>query len=442
MLDDLGDWRKTHYTKDISPELANQEVILGGWVKNYRDLGGMKFINLIDKYGGELQITMKKGVVSDEVFDKTKVGFQDCIMVKGKVKAFKKAPRGVEIIPSEIKILNRTPEKLPIDMTGETLSELDLRLNNRALDLRSQRNLAIFEIQGELLKGIRKYLLERDFTEIITPKIIGTATEGGTELFPIMYFDREAFLTQSAQLYKEQLSGVYERVFEIGQCFRAEKSRTKRHLCEIYVLDIEMGFANMEDVLKILEGMIHSILVDLKKNKLELLKTLNVADKLIVPDIPFPRYKYQEIIDLVNAKGGDIKLQFGDDISTEAYRVLGEQLKGYYYITHWPASIKPFYIMPDKEDPKLTESFDLQMGWLELTSGGTRLHNKEQLIQGLEKKGLNPKSFESHLNTFDFGMPPHAGVGLGIARWLTFICGLDDIREAVMYPRTPDRLTP
>jgi aspartyl-tRNA synthetase len=292
-----------------------------------------------------------------------------------------------------------------------------------------------------MLNSIKKFLLERHFTEIITPKIIGSATEGGTELFPIMYFEREAFLTQSAQLYKEQLSGVYERVFELSPCFRAEKSHTKRHLCEIYVLDIEMAFASMEDVLKILEELVYQVIKDINTNKLDALKTLKMENITVVPEIPFPRYKYQEIVDLINEKLG-IKMEFGEDISTDAYRKLGDVLQGYYYITHWPMSIKPFYIMPCKEDPKLSESFDLQMGWLELTSGGTRVHNKDQLITALETKGLNSNSFESHLNVFDFGMPPHAGVGLGIARWLTYICGLDDIREAVMFPRTPDRLTP
>ena len=207
MLEKLGDWRKTHYTKDLSPDIVGKEVILGGWVRNYRDLGGLKFISLQDKYG-ERQITLKKGVVSDELFEKTKVGYQYCLMVKGIVKAFNEAPGGIEIIPSELKVLNTTPEKLPIDMTGETVSELDLRLNHRALDLRSLKNQAIFRIRGEMLRSIRKFLFERDFTEITTPKIIGSATEGGTELFPIIYFDKEAFLTQSAQLYKEQLSGV------------------------------------------------------------------------------------------------------------------------------------------------------------------------------------------------------------------------------------------
>ena len=439
MLDELGDWRKTHFTRDVTPDLVGNEVILGGWVRNYRDLGGLKFLSLQDKYG-ERQITLKKGLISDDLFDKTKVGYQYCLMVKGKVKAFDKAPGGIEIIPSDIKILNRTPDKLPIDMTGETISELDLRLNHRALDLRSLRNQAVFEIRGEMLRSIRRFLFEKAFTEISTPKIIGSATEGGTELFPIVYFEREAFLTQSAQLYKEQLSGVYERVFEISDCFRAEKSRTKRHICEIFTLDVEMAFVTMEDVMKLLEELIHNVIKDIRDNKMNELKFLKMENETSLPEIPFPRYRYEEIIDLINNKFG-FNIEFGEDPSTEAYRKLGKELPDYYYITHWPMSIKPFYIMPS-EDPKYSESFDLQKGMLELTSGGTRVHNKIQLVNALESKGLNSVSFESHLKSFDYGMPPHAGFGLGIDRWLTLISGLDDIREAVMYPRTPDRLTP
>ncbi|MFX1523745.1 MAG: aspartate--tRNA(Asn) ligase [Promethearchaeota archaeon] len=438
-LDNIGDWRKTHFTTDVTKELVNKEVILGGWVRNYRNLGGLKFISLQDKYG-ERQITLKKGVVSNDLFDKAKVGYQYCIMVKGTVKTFNEAPGGIEIIPSEIRILNITPEKLPIDMTGETTSELDLRLNNRALDLRSLKNQAIFRIRGEMLRSIRKFLFNRNFTEITTPKIIGSATEGGTELFPIIYFEKEAFLTQSAQLYKEQLSGVYERVFEISDCFRAEKHRTKRHLCEIFMLDVEMAFSSMEDILKLLEELVYNVLKDIRENQFDAVEFLGMKNKNILPEIPFPRYTYEEIIEIINSKF-DINIEFGEDISTEAYRKLGKELTSYYYITHWPMAAKPFYIMPSK-DPKYSESFDLQIGMLELTSGGTRVHNREQLIYAIENQGLNPASFKSHLKAFDYGMPPHAGFGLGIDRWLTMICGLDDIREAVMYPRTADRLIP
>ena len=437
--EEMDGWRKTHYTKDVTLDLVGKEVILGGWVRNYRDLGGLRFITLQDVYG-ERQITLKKGIVSEEIFEKAKVGYQYCLMVKGTVKSFEKAPGGIEIIPTEIKILNKTPEKLPIDMTGETTTELDLRLNNRALDLRSVRNQAVFAIRGEILNSARSFLHDHDFKEIYTPKIIGSATEGGTELFPIMYFDREAFLTQSAQLYKEQLSGVYERVFEIGPSFRAEKSHTKRHLCEIVQLDMEIAFADMKDVLEVLEELVQNVIIGVRDKQMPALKLLGMEDKTVVPEIPFPRYTYEELLDLLNTKL-NLKIEWGEDLSTEANRKLGQEIPGYYYITHWPMAIKPFYIMPSK-NPKFSESFDLQKGWLELTSGGTRVHNKVQLVEALENKGLNPLAFESHLRTFDFGMPPHAGFGLGIARWLTVLCGLDDIREAVMYPRTPERLTP
>jgi nondiscriminating aspartyl-tRNA synthetase len=438
-LDEINDWRKTHFTKDINVNLKGKEVILGGWVQNYRDLGGLKFIILQDKFG-ERQITLKKGVVSDEIFNK-KVGYQWNLMIKGNVKEFKKAPGGVEIIPTEIKILNKTPEKLPIDMTGETISELDIRLDNRVLDLRSKKNQAIFRIRSEVINSMRDFLFKNNFTEITTPKIIASATEGGTELFPIIYFEEEAFLTQSAQLYKEQLCSVFENVFEIGPSFRAEKSHTKRHLCEIVQLDVEMAFAKVQDVLKLLEEMIHFIIINIREKRIEDLEFLKMDKKTIVPELPFPRYSYEEILNILSNKSS-INIEFGEDLSTEALRKLDAIFPGYYYIVDWPTSIKPFYIMPYKDRPEFTESFDLQKGWLELASGGTRVHDKEYLKKRLEEKELNLKSFESHLRMYDFGMPPHAGAGFGMARFITVLCGLDDVREAVMYPRTPDRLTP
>ncbi|GAB4318867.1 MAG: aspartate--tRNA(Asn) ligase [Promethearchaeota archaeon] len=411
-----------------------------GWVKVLRDVGSLRFIVLQDKYG-TCQITCKKGVVSDETFEKAKVGRQWCLAVRATVKHFEKAPGGVELVPSEIRVLNVTPEKLPIDLTKATRTELDRRLDNRVLDLRDPRNLAIFQVQDVVLQAIREYLTSQHFTEIQTPKIIATATEGGTELFPIMYFDREAFLSQSAQLYKEQLSSVFERVFEVAACYRAEKSRTKRHVCEIYTLDIEIAFGDLEDVLQVLENLIHHVTKRVKADCSPELETLGVADEFEVPSTPFDRYTYTELLDLLE-KEANYHLDWGEDIPTEAYRKLGELLPGYYYVTDWPSVMKPFYIMPRKDDPKVSESFDLQKGWLELTSGGTRVHQKEMLVARLKEKGLNPASFEYHLRNFDFGMPPHAGMGLGIARLLTVLLNLDDVREAILYPRTPDRLTP
>ncbi|MHA1585310.1 MAG: amino acid--tRNA ligase-related protein, partial [Promethearchaeota archaeon] len=275
----------------------------------------------------------------------------------------------------------------------------------------------------------------------VTPKIIASATEGGTELFPIKYFEQDAYLSQSAQLYKERLCSAFEDVFELGSCYRAEKSFTNRHLCEIYTLDFEMAFADYEDVLKLLENMIHEVLIGVKENCEKDLQVLKVLKIYEIPQVPFPRYTYEDILKMLDEKC-HMHVEFGEDIPTEAYRALNKILPGYYYIIKWPMSIKPFYIMHDLENPVLSEGFDLQKGWLELVSGGTRVHDYNLLKQNLIDKGLNPESFKAHLKTFQMGMPPHAGIGMGIARWLQIICGLDQIKEAVMFPRTPDRLDP
>jgi aspartyl-tRNA synthetase len=202
-----------------------------------------------------------------------------------------------------------------------------------------------------------------------------------------------------------------------------------------------MAFVDYLDVLTTVENMIHNVLSGIKTNCEEDLKILKQWETFEVPKVPFPRYTYQEVLDLLQDKY-DITLEFGEDIPTEAYRKLGEEFPGYYYIIKWPMSIKPFYIMHDRKNPSLSEGFDLQKGYLELVSGGTRVHDKELLVDNIKKQGLNPESFESHLQAFDYGMPPHAGIGMGIARWLQIICGLEQIKEAVMFPRTPDRLNP
>ncbi len=439
-LDKLDDWRRTHFTSDLGPDLIGETVKIAGWVQRIRKLGALTFIILQD-IKGEIQITLKKGTVPDEVFKKSDVPHQSSIAVTGVVKEFKKAKKGVEIVPQEIKVLNHAPEQLPLDMTGKTMSDLDTRLNHRALDLRLPRNQAIFRIHNQMLISIRNVLNKHDFIEVVTPKIIGSATEGGTELFKFKYFEKDAYLSQSAQLYKEQLTVPFDRVFELGSCYRAEKSFTNRHICEIYTLDIEMGYSTMEDVFKVMEDVLTKTTRDIKKKCEEDLQILDVLDTFEVPRKPFKRRTYTEILKLIE-KNTDMSIKWGEDISTEAYRKLNEVLPGYYWITHWPTEAKPFYIRPSDDQPEISESFDLQKGWLELASGGTRVHEKDLLIKRLKMQGLNPKSFESHLRSFEYGMPPHAGIGFGIGRFLLTLTGVDQIKETVFYPRTPDRLTP
>ncbi|MEM2046800.1 MAG: aspartate--tRNA(Asn) ligase [Candidatus Jordarchaeales archaeon] len=428
--------KRTHYSKDISPELNGEEVIVCGWVERVRNLGGLMFVILRDREGS-VQVTFSRK--NRELYEKAKnLGKEYVVAVRGTVKAMENAPRGAEIIPEELIILNVAVSPLPLDPTGKVDANLDTRLDNRVLDLRRPKVNAIFRLRHNVLKFIRSFLLDEGFMEVQTPKIIASATEGGAELFPISYYEREAFLSQSAQLYKEQLSSVFEKVFEIGPCYRAEESRTVRHLSEVYVVDVEAAFADAEDVMALLERLIHHVLTKVTEECKEELSILERHIEIQKP--PFPRYTYTEILEILEKKG--IPVAWGEDIPTPAYRELGETIKGFYFITEWPTKGKPFYIKPKEDKPEICEAFDLMYEWIELASGGTRIHEKELLVKRLREQGLSPSSFEFHLKTFDWGMPPHAGWGMGLDRLMMAIVGAENIRECVFYPRDRDRLIP
>ena len=437
-LDKMGDWRRSHYSAYIGPELDGQEVLVFGWVHEIRDLGGLRFVILQDKTG-QLQLTIHRNKVPVEVVEKAgSLQKQYSIGVKGIVKKIGKAPRGVEIIPNELRIFNVAEQPLPLDITGRTKAEIDVRLDSRVLDLRREENQAIFLIQHAALKAIRNFLSQQGFMEIFTPRIIVSATEGGSALFPVAYFTREAFLAQSPQLYKEQLILDFEKVFEIGPFFRAEESHTRRHLSEFISVDIEQAFATAEDVMKVLEGLILNVcktVADTCSRELELLN-----HQINVPDLPFSRLTYSEVLHELESE--KIHINWGEDIPTIAYRTLGKLHPYYYFITDWPTKTKAFYIQPKDANPELSEGFDLMWHWVELSSGGTRIHSKELLMKRLSEQGLNAVSFKTHLQTFDFGMPPHAGWGLGLARLIMVLTGVKNIREVVLFPRDQMRLTP
>jgi len=437
-LDTMGDWRRTHYSADICPELDGQEVLIFGWVHEIRDLGGLRFVILQDKTG-QLQITIHKNKVVAEVVEKAKsLQKQYSIGVKGTIKKMKNAPRGAEIIPNEMRIFSISQQPLPLDITGRTKAEIDVRLDARVLDLRREENQAIFRIQHATLIAARNFLSKRGFMEVFTPRIIVSATEGGAALFPVAYFTREAFLAQSPQLYKEQLILDFEQVFEIGPFFRAEESHTRRHLSEFISVDIENAFAEAEDVMNVLEELIHSVCKEVAANcerELELL-----GHKIVVPEVPFKRLTYSKVLEELEI--AKIHIPWGEDIPTAAYRILGELHPYYYFITDWPTKAKAFYIKPKDDNPELSEGFDLMWHWVELSSGGARIHNKELLIKRLTEQGLSTESFKTHLESFDFGMPPHAGWGLGLARLIMVLTGVKNIREVVLFPRDQFRLTP
>ncbi|MDW8033724.1 MAG: aspartate--tRNA(Asn) ligase [Nitrososphaerota archaeon] len=421
---------------EIKPDDEGKIVKLYGWALDRRDLGGIKFIILADRWG-KIQIAWVKNKSNPEVeqiIDRIKLS--DVLEVVGKVKKAPQAPRGFEIDPIKIRILNVSEHPLPLDPTERIKSNLDTRLDARPLDVFRPRVKSVFLIKSTLLQILREFFHENDFVEIITPRIIASATEGGAALFPLPYFDKVAYLAQSPQLFKEQMVIGFEKVFEIGPFFRAEPFNTTKHLNEFTSIDIEVAFADMYDVMSICERMIkyiHEKIIKRCENELE---TLGI--KVTIPQIPMKRLKYEEVISKLNNKG--IKIDFGDDIGSEELKNLEELNNEYCFITHWPSKVKPFYIKTNNDGT--SESFDLNYGPLELGSGGTREENKEKLIKQLIEKNLNPSNFSYHLKAFGYGMPPHAGWGIGLERLLMSLLKIDNIREVVLYPRDRFRLEP
>lgn len=437
-LDELGNLRRTHLSTEVTAQLAGKEIVVMGRVGDVRDLGGIKFFILSD-ISGSIQVTAPKAKVGKKLLAKIDGLTQEsAVAVRGKVVAAKQAPRGVEIFPSEIRVLNLASVPLPLDPRGRVKANLDTRLDARALDLRRPESLAIFKIRHQVLQSARNHLVSRGFIEVNTPKIVATATESGAALFPISYFEREAFLSQSPQLYKEVLMGCFDRVFEIGPIFRAEEHDTPRHLNEAISIDIEVAYAAAEDVMKILEDLIVEVFSDVKRKCAEELKTLNY--KLEVPKKPLQRVTYDEALEKLERAG--VKVPWGEDLPTPAEKKLGELIGGAYFVVDWPLKIKPFYTMPKEDNPKLAQAFDLMHKGIELASGGTRVHQEALLVKQLKQKGLNPRNFESHLQSHRAGLPPHAGWGLGLDRLTMALTAIENIRECVLFPRDRKRLTP
>jgi nondiscriminating aspartyl-tRNA synthetase len=431
-------WKRTHYSKSIDTTTNGSEVTIIGWISSIREHSNIKFLTVNDRFGS-IQVILKKGEYPTSLESEiSKIRDHTAIAIKGKVRTEPKAPNGIELIPNDFRILSLANKNSPIVIQSRKGVGIDTRLDLRAVDLRRPYLQSIFNIRYTVLNSCREFLRREGFIEVNTPKIIATATEGGAALFPIFYYDREAFLTQSPQLYKEQLTMAFENVFEIGPIFRAEPSRTNRHLSEATSIDVEKAYVDYNDVIEILERMILFLWNEIKDKNKSHLEYL----KIQLPDLSFPfkRYTYSDLIEKLQRSGQSI--EWGDDISQQKLSKLDdEDLKLFYFITDWPTSIKPFYVKP-KPTGTECESFDLMYGDLELSSGSTRIHDKDELIERMKKQGLNIDAFDFHLKVFDYGMPPHAGFGLGLERLMMSMCGVDNIRDAVLFPRDIDRLSP
>ncbi|GAB6862404.1 aspartate--tRNA(Asn) ligase [Haloplanus litoreus] len=423
--------------------VAGETATVAGWVHEIRDLGGIAFLILRDKTG-KLQVKFEKDEMDEDLVE-TGLGVhrESVVTVTGAVEEEPRAPTGLEMVPESVDVLADADPELPLDPSGKVDAELPTRLDNRTLDLRKPEVKAIFEIRSEILRSVREYFRSIGSTEINTPKIVATGTEGGTELFPITYFGKEAFMNQSPQLFKQLMVGSgLERVFEIGPIFRAEEHNTPRHLNEATMIDFESAFVDHNEAMDVCEGTLKAAYEGVAENCAAELELLGYDD-FAVPEDDFPRLTYEEAIERVNATGElDAQLVWGDDLSTEAEKALGRDVGGHYFVTDWPSEIKPFYIQDYDDDPQLSKGFDLMHPRMELVSGGQREHRYDELVAGFEQQGLDPEQFDYYTRMFKYGMPPHAGWAYGVERLVMTMLDLDNIREAVLFPRDRQRLSP
>ncbi len=425
----------------------NKTVKVSGWVKARRDHGKIIFIDLRDR-SGILQCVVTPETKNYEEFKKIRP--QWIINITG---AIKERPEKlinpdlstgkIEIEAQEFEILSESQE-MPIDIS---LEEMNLHIENlldyRNLTIRNEKISAIFKVYSEILKNYGDYLRSQDFIEIKTPKLLSACTEGGADFFKVKYFEREAFLAQSPQFYKQAAVGAFERVFEIGSVYRAEPHFTSRHVNEFVGLDAEMGFIeNSDDVMDTLEETMKYIL---RKIKADCEKELRLYKASIEVPEKFPRIKFADALDILEKKYK--KTIEGQDIDPEGERLICEWAKkekgsDFVFLTNYPRTIRPMYIMPDPKNPENTLGFDLLYRGVEIASGGQRIHTYDQLVENMKKKKLNPDDFKSYLEIFRYGMPPHGGWGLGSERILQKIIGLKSIKEAILFPRDVKRLTP
>jgi len=415
-----------------------EEVFISGWVHKIRKLSKITFLVLRDR-SGLIQL-----VLDPKLHDIKGLKLESVISVKGLVKGSDNKISDIEVQVLDLHVISYALEDLPISINGDQAEgNIDTRLNNRVISLRNPKTNAIFNVQSVLVQGFIEFLKSEDFTQVFTPKIVAEGAEGGTALFTVKYFEKIAYLAQSPQFYKQMLVGAgFERVFEVGQVYRAEEHNTLRHLNEYVSLDLEMGF--IDDEIDIMEMERKLLIYMFSKVKSECGNQLQLLDA----DIPvigsnIPALRLSEAIEILKLKYG--KTELSTDLDPEGERLIGDYAKEFLnsdllFLTHYPRSKRPMYTMPCGEE--LTHSFDLLYNGLEITTGGQRIHNYQMLIDNMIYKGLNPDNYTGYLDTFKFGMMPHGGLAIGLERLTAQLLGFKNVRETTLFPRDRERMTP
>lgn len=433
--------------REVSSQIG-KEVLLQGWVNVRRDHGKLVFLDVRDRSGSVQVVVLPHHLESCAAVHG--VRNETVISLKGKVnerpanaKKEGELTGGVEIEALELTILAKGSEEIPIDVSLVDLDvNLDTLLNHRTVSLRHRKVQAIFKLYSLLLAGYDKACREEEFIEIKTPKILSSATEGGANFFKIKYFDREAYLAQSPQFYKQAGAAAFERVFEIGSVFRAEPHFTSRHVNEYVGLDGEMAFIeNVDEVMSMLEKIMFGAFASFgEKGQIE----LDCYAAHLPPQVPIPRIRLSDALQILEKEYG--KTVENEDIDGEGERMMSEYVSKKYgsdfvFLTHYPSALRPFYSLPSA-DGKYTETFDLLFRGVEIASGGQRIHEYQMLVDSIRRKGLDPLRFQDYLDVFRYGAPTHGGWGLGSERIIQKLLGLGSIKEALLYPRDVKRLTP
>jgi nondiscriminating aspartyl-tRNA synthetase len=431
------------WTTELGARIG-QEVRLAGWLHRLRRLSNVSFLILRDARG-LAQIVVEEAETVERL---ARLHHESVLSVTGTATANSTAPGGVEVHRPHVEVLSEALAPLPFDLFRPTIqAPLPTLLDHAPLALRHPRQRALFTLSALAMRAFRGTLDAQGFTEIQTPKIVGSATEGGANVFTLDYLGRPAYLSQSPQLYKQLMVGVFERVYEVGPAFRAEPHDTPRHLNEFVSLDVEMGFIrDHQDVMAVLAHVLRAMVDALRTDGAEVVRLLDLEERL--PRIPeeVPAVTFREALSLIG-RGTGQDLSGEHDLAPAHERWLGEWAlrehdSDVLFVTGYPAVTKPFYTHPDPHDPVYTNSFDLLLRGVELVSGGQRLHRYEDYLRAFAERGMSAAPFEGFLEAFRHGMPPHGGFAIGLERWVARLVDAPNVRETTLFPRDLHRLSP
>lgn len=413
-----------------------EKIFILGWVHRVRILKNISFLIIRDR-SGMVQCVVDKGI------DLNNLTNESVVEITGVAKEGKNSLNNFEVIVESINLISKVEELLPIEINKNSLDiSLETLLNNRVLSLRNEKNNAIFKVQHILLQGFREFLSNEDFTEIFSPKIVAEGAEGGTSVFKLNYFGKDAYLSQSPQFYKQMMVAAgYERVFEIGNFFRAEEHDTRRHLNQFTSMDVELAFIEDENSIMDLEEKLLQYMLNKLVNEGE--KYINLLN-IDVPEIQaIPRVEFKEALKILKEQYGKIINDI--DLDSEGEELISRYAKenfnsDFIFITNYHREKRPMYTMPKGEEG--TKSFDLIFRGMEITSGGQRIHDYSMLVESFKAKGLNPENFKSYIDVFKYGVPPHGGFAIGMERFLALLLGINNVRETTLFPRDKNRLVP